>query len=335
MKKILIPLTLAFIFLSTGFALASVCIVRDYGCNADEWPVLSVWDTSNSHAGDYLYYNKKICCAGVTSSYVRTTCNSDESEVMTFYKTNNSHVAKKGYAGYKLCTKFNTYLNCIIKSSCGSSDVCVASMAYDTNSHVGGCYAYTNKICCGELGVNVEAGGPYMKTEILPTILVVGNVTFSDEVAPYANVSIKVYEGATLKVSKDTIASSAGKFATTFMNFDIGTYTVNASANYSLASTWTIDTFKVVVRLAGCVQRTVSLNGAALDYVTGLPIPSGTVKIAIKENGDEFENTFTNGRWTITFTTCLLPDMRHTAIVQIIDSGTGRTSWSEIQFIAP
>lgn len=335
MKKILAPLILIFIILSTGFALASVCVVRDNGCNPNEWPVLSVWNESNSHAGDYLYYNKKICCPNVTSSYVRTTCNSDETQVMTLYKPNNSHVAKKDYADYKLCTKFSKYLNCVLKSSCSPSDICIASMLYDTNSHLGACYTYDNNICCGELVVNAEMGGPYVKTEVLPTILVVGNVTFSGEAAPYANVSIKIYEAGSLKASKDLTTSSAGKFATTFTNLDIGTYSVNVSANYSMAYASTTDTSKVIARLTGCVLRNVTLNGAALDYVTGLPISQGTAKIAIKENGDEFTTTFTNGRWTTTFTTCLLPSIKHTATVQITDSETGRTSWSEIQFIAP
>jgi hypothetical protein len=335
MKKILILSILIFSLFSIGLALAPTCIVRDYGCQPDENAVFSLMSETNSHAGDYLYYNKKVCCTNVVSSYLKTTCNSDETEVMTFYKQNNSHVAKKGYAPYKLCTKFNTLLSCVVTESCTGNAVCVASVAYDTNSHVGGCNQYPKKICCTQLSVNVEAGGPYVKNQTLPIVLIVGTVTFAGESAPYSNVTIKIYEGPTLKASKDLVSSSTGKFATTFTGFDVGVYSVEVLANYSSATTSSSDTFKVIESLSGCTYKTISLNGNALDYLTGLPISSGTVKITIKENGDEFSTSFTGGRWVATFTTCLVQDRRYTAIIQITDSATGKISWSETQFISP
>jgi len=334
MKRILIITSIFFLF-SIGLALATACTVEDGGCQLGEVAVFSLYNNSNSHAGDVNYYNKKVCCTNVISSNIRTTCNSDESEVMTFYKENNTHAAKKGYYTHRVCTKFSSYLNCVMKSSCTASEVCVASLAHSTNSHIGDCNSYPNKICCGALMVNVEAGGPYVKTGSLPTVLVVGNVSFAGEPAANANISINIYEGATLRATKEFVASSTGKFSTTFTNFDTGTYTVNVSANYSLASATATDTFKVIEGLSGCVNKTVSLSGTALDYQTGLPIDSGTVKIYIKENGDESSTSFTSGQWTAAFASCLLPGIRHVATVQITDSATGRTSWSEMQFIAP
>jgi len=334
MEKVLIILILTFFLLSLHITLASTCTIRTNGCESDEYPVFSVWNDSNSHAGDYSYYDKKVCCPNVTSSYVRTTCNSDEREVMTFYKANNSHAARKAYAPYKLCVTFSKYVNCVMKNSCTASEICIASLLYETNSHVADCNTYPNKICCGELIVNAEAGGPYVKNQTLPTVLIVGNVTFAGESVAYANVSIKIYEGATLKASKDMTTSSSGKFSTSFTTLDVGTYTVEVSANYSSANASANDTFKVIERLGDCTQRTVSLSGTALDYLTGSSISSGTVKIMIKENGDEFSTSFTGGRWIVTFVSCLVLDRRYTAIVQITDSSTGRVSWSEIQFIA-
>lgn len=334
MERILVPAALFFL-LSIGLAMATTCTVRDNGCNVDEIPVFSVAYSSNAHAADYLYYDKKVCCPNTTSSNIRAACNSDESEVMSFYKLDNSHTAVKDYStAYKLCIKFNNFLNCVIKSSCSASDICVASIAYQTNSHIGDCNTYSNKICCGELVVNVEAGGPYVKLITLPTILIVGNVTFNGEAVAYANVSIKIYDGGTLKESRNTVSSSTGKFSTTFTNLDISTYTVSVSANYSLASTSGSDTFKVTESLSGCDEKTVSLSGTALDYMTGLPISSGTVKIAIRENGDEFSTSFTNGRWVISFASCLVQGRKYNAVVQITDSSTGRISWGETQFIA-
>jgi hypothetical protein len=335
MKRILI-LTLIFFLLSISFALSTTC--RIGYCSLNETNIFSVFNESNSHAGINGYYNKFLCCPSTIASpaAIRTTsCNSDESEVLTFYKENNTHVAEKGYAPLKVCVKFSPFLNCVMKSSCTASELCVASLAHSTNSHIGDCNSYPNKICCGALMINVEAGGPYVKTGSLPTILIVGNVSFAGEAAANANITINIYEGATLKATKEFVASSTGKFSTTFTNFDTGIYTVNVSANYSLASATATDTFKVIESLSGCIQKTVSLSGTALDYQTGLPIQSGTVKIYIKENGDEFSASFTNGQWTATFVSCLLPGTRHVATVQITDSATGRTSWSEMQFLAP
>jgi len=336
MKEILILLTSIFFLLSITPAFSTTC--RIGYCSPNETNIFSVFNESNSHAGINDYYNKFLCCPSTIASpaAIRTTsCNSDESEVLTFYKENNTHVAKKGYAPLKVCVKFSSFLNCVMKSSCTASELCVASLAYNTNSHIAECNFYPNKICCGALMVNVEAGGPYVKTGSLPTVLVVGNVSFAGEPAANTNISINIYEGATLKATKEFVASSTGKFSTTFTNFDTGTYTVNVSANYSLASATATDTFKVIEGLSGCVNKTVSLSGTALDYQTGLPINSGTVKIYIKENGDESSTSFTNGQWTAAFASCLLPGIRHVATVQIVDSATGRTSWGEMQFLAP
>jgi hypothetical protein len=324
-------ISIFFLFFS-AIVLASSCNVNYGGCESGI-AIFSLAKENNAHAADYNYYNYKVCCPGVQTYSIKTSCAGDETEVINFYKENNTHAAKKGFAPYKLCVKFTSYMNCILNTSCNTG-LCVASLAQETNSHLAPCNFYPYQICCGNLTVTVEAGGPYVKDITAPTVLVTGEVKFAGEPASNANISIKIYEGSTLVASKDMVASSGGKYFAIFPNFDFGTYIVNVTANYSYASAFATDTFKVIGKLAGCVAKTVSLSGVAQDYLTGQIISSGTVKIFIKENGDEFSTSFTGGKWSIVFTSCLFPDERHNAIVQIIDSSTGRVSWSEIQFRA-
>lgn len=200
---------------------------------------------------------------------------------------------------------------------------------------IGSVLAYVCTVSCGEFWVNFETGGPYIKRQAFPTIFIVGNVNLANGTASYANVSIKIYEGSTLKASRNLIASSTGKFSETFRDIGIGSYDVEVSANYSLWTTYSNDSFKVIGMLAGCLEKNISLSGDALDYLTGSPISQGTVKIAIEENGDEYSTSFTNGKWAASFTSCFTPGQRNHAIVEITDSPTGRTSWGEIEFIAP
>ncbi|MEM5869862.1 MAG: hypothetical protein QXR09_01700 [Candidatus Aenigmatarchaeota archaeon] len=324
-------LSLAFFLLLPTLVLAYSCNLRQ-GCLENEVAILSLAKNGNAHAADYNFdYQYKLCCSNAVYSSIKTKCEGEETEVISLYKLNNSHVAKKDHAQYKLCVKFTSYMNCILNSTCNVGE-CLGSLAKETNSHIGPCNYYPYQICCGNLTVTVEAGGPYVKYTTAPTVLIAGEVKFAGEPASFANVTIRIYEGSVLKLIRELIASSDGKYFVAIPNFDYGGYLVNVSANYSFASAYNIDTFKVIGKLSGCVPKMVSLSGKAQDFLTGEIIPSGTVKIYIKENGDEFTTNFSEGRWSVAFTTCLIPDERHVAIVQIKDLATGRISWSEIQF---
>ena len=178
--------------------------------------------------------------------------------------------------------------------------------------------------------LTVEAGGPYVKTLSLPKVLIAGNVSLGSSPAPNANVTIKIYEGNLLKEVKELTASSEGKFYTEFENLDKGRYTANLTANYSSSVCEASDEFEIKESLAGCEVKSLKLAGFARDFLTGEAI-SGNVKVLIKENGDEFSKDFDSGKWNLSFTTCLIPDQRYTAIVQVTDS-KGRKSWTEILF---
>jgi hypothetical protein len=177
--------------------------------------------------------------------------------------------------------------------------------------------------------LTVEAGGPYVKTSSLPKVLIVGNVSSGSGPAPYANVTIKIYQGSSLKATKELIASPEGKFYAEFENLDKGNYTANITANYSSSTCEASDEFEIKESLSGCNPKNISLTGMARD-LTGQAI-SGNVKVLIKETGDEFSKSFDSGKWNLSFTACLIPDQRYTMIIQVEDS-QGRKSWAEIRF---
>jgi hypothetical protein len=170
----------------------------------------------------------------------------------------------------------------------------------------------------------LEAGGPYVKTSSLPKVLVAGNASSN------ANVTIKIYEGSFLKTTKELVASSEGKFYAEFEGLDKGNYTANLTANNSSSVCEASDEFEIKESLLGCEMKNISLTGLARDFLTGQPI-SGIVKVLIKETGDEFSKSFDSGKWSLSFTACLISDQRYTAIIQVEDL-QGRKSWAEITF---
>lgn len=318
-----------FSFILFFSSLASAQCNFKVACGQNEVAILSLAKDGNAHGADYNFYQYKICCSNAIYSSIKTNCENGETEVIGLYKLNNSHASKIGESPLKLCVKFNYPMICILNSSC--SGECIASLVKETNSHLGKCEDYPNKICCGNLTVTVEAGGPYVKDVDVPVVVVVGEVSFLGKAASFANLTIKIYEGNVLRAERSLTASSEGKYFALFSGLDIGIYMVEVNANYSFATASAYDIFKIVSKLKGCVPKTISLSGIAQDYLTGEIITEGIVKIYIRENGDEFSTTFSQGRWSVAFTSCLIPDERHVAIVQIIEP-SGRISWSEVRF---
>jgi len=191
-------------------------------------------------------------------------------------------------------------------------------------------------VTVGTINITAEAGGPYSMETTNPTVIVVGNVTqFDGPVIAGANVNVDVYSGGTLKASKSALTTGSGKYFVTFNTLGIGAYTVNASTVYGASSAAASTTFKIVESIRGCILKTIILSGVAIDTDTGQPINSGTVKISINENGDEFSTGFSNGVWRAEFNTCVITGKAYTVAVQLIDSSTGKSSWSQTQFIAP
>jgi hypothetical protein len=191
-------------------------------------------------------------------------------------------------------------------------------------------------VTVGTVNVTAEAGGPYTVTTTNPTVIIVGNVTqFDGPVIAGVNVNVDVYSGGTLRATNSAQTSSSGKYSVTFDTLGTGTYTVNASTVYESSNVATSTTFKVIESIRGCILKTIVLSGVAIDTDTGQSINSGTVKISINENGDEFSTGFSNGAWRAEFNTCVITGKTYTVAVQLIDSSTGKSSWSQTQFIAP
>jgi len=189
-------------------------------------------------------------------------------------------------------------------------------------------------ITTGGIVVNLEAGGPYIRSS-LPTVVIVGNVSwFYGEPVEDASINLTVYSGSTPVKTLQTQTSSTGKFFWILNDLDVGTYVVVANASYRWEKASSSDKFYITSQYP-CEVQTITLNGTARDFDTGELISKGTVKIVIEENGDTASTTFEGGVWVISFTSCLVPGGRYNAVVQITDADTGKSSYGRIQFIAP
>jgi hypothetical protein len=189
---------------------------------------------------------------------------------------------------------------------------------------------------CGPSVLSCEAGGFYIPTS---AIIVVGtssgetcNSTKQCELGgtPALSGYVEIYKSGQLQDNKTFTTSSGGKFSVQFGPFSEGTYFVNVTAGSAVCT----DYFAVITPTPSCVEKTITLSGAAYDSTTGEIIPSGTAKVAIQETGDEREESFTNGEWSVTFTSCFVSSNRYNAAVKITDV-SGKASYSQIQFITP
>jgi hypothetical protein len=190
--------------------------------------------------------------------------------------------------------------------------------------------SYILTVRAANVTINCEAGGPYTTTA---AIIVVGNV--SDQAGTYlqTDVTVEIRKSGILQTSTSTTSSSEGNYFAEFSPVSAGSYVANVSANYQGTYGYCNDTFSVVSGVT-CAEKTIGLSGYAFDYTTGQTISSGTVKVTIKETGDEKEESFTNGYWSVSFTTCFTAGTRYTAAVKITDSTTGKTSNTQLEFIA-
>ncbi len=80
--------------------------IRAASCNANEGGVVSIYATSNSHAGRKDHYNNIICAKTADNPVVtniRADCLSRETCAFSMYQQNDTHVGACGYFGNRLC----------------------------------------------------------------------------------------------------------------------------------------------------------------------------------------------------------------------------------------
>lgn len=75
-------------------------------CNADEGGIISMYQTSNSHAGRRDYYSNIVCAKNSTNPIVanmRSSCLARETCAFTVFQQNNTHVGRCGYYSTSVC----------------------------------------------------------------------------------------------------------------------------------------------------------------------------------------------------------------------------------------
>jgi len=75
-------------------------------CNADEGGIISMYQTSNSHAGRRDYYSNIVCAKNTTNPIVanmRSSCLARETCAFTVFQQNNTHVGRCGYYSTSVC----------------------------------------------------------------------------------------------------------------------------------------------------------------------------------------------------------------------------------------
>ena len=177
--------------------------------------------------------------------------------------------------------------------------------------------------------ISCEAGGPYSADA---AVLVVGNVSDQGGTPLSSSVIVEIRKNGVLQTSQGITSSSEGKYFAEFGSLAAGTYVANVTTSYEGANGYCNDTFSIT-SIATCAEKTIGLSGYAFDYSTGQTISSGTVKVTIRETGDGKQESFSNGYWSIGFATCLTSGTKYTAAIQITDSSTGKTSYTQLEFV--
>jgi len=142
------------------------CSIRENGCLGEEVALLKMAKTANSHAEllGQTAYNYYICCSGES---LNNDCQGQHDTFLKLAKETNSHVEKKDQQNYPfsncLSTAYGTETPYPSTIACGyvtfpstCSDLgplytCLASIAKDTNSHIGDCEAFPIKVCCANV----------------------------------------------------------------------------------------------------------------------------------------------------------------------------------------
>jgi hypothetical protein len=177
------------------------------------------------------------------------------------------------------------------------------------------------------LSVSCEVGGPYLKNSSANlSINLAGSVT---NPAGAANITANVTKSGVLKVSKTTTADSQGVyFKTISHNLDVGTYTINVSAEQQGTYAFCDDTLEVQIpqTVSACVNRNLRVSGKAVSSSTGELLSSGKIFASILEENLSNSTSFTNGDFTIYVSSCLKGGKKYTLQI-IIENSVGSRSW--------
>jgi len=201
MKYLLTILALLFLPILAETAFALTCAIRENSCNVGEVGLFSMVMLNNSHVGHFDNYTYKVCCDFYSAAVRNNNCNADEGEVLSYYAHGNAHAAQKNYYTKRVCAKWDSPVDCTIKSSCDpATETCVVSLYSTTNSHVAECNYYSNQVCCGKLPdlyVNQTSISPNKTSPVVGDATEVNITVFNIGDRAATNVNVSCYDDDT------------------------------------------------------------------------------------------------------------------------------------------
>ncbi len=174
--------------------------------------------------------------------------------------------------------------------------------------------------------VECETGGPYVKGS---TINIIGNTSYLDGSPVSLDVNIQLIKNGNLILSTNTISDSDGKFLKTItQTLDPGTYLVNISAG--LAGSYAYCSDILIINYSKpeekCENKTIEVSGFLVYSDSGQLVPSGKVVLSILETNEKNQTSFTQGKFSISLTSCLFLGKKYTLVVYTTDE-SGKESW--------
>jgi hypothetical protein len=175
------------------------CQLRQTNCQGSEICVFSMFNYTNSHAGNCSYGNWKVCCQDpfvILTSYTQNSdCNPNDAGVLSLNQETNSHAEKYKETTYQYSVCLGSSsgsISCSYKSSCDADEVLLGSLNNYTNSHVSGYDYYPIKICCGysttPCAFNITSTNPPPATALGKTANATVNVKNEGDSSCYAYV---------------------------------------------------------------------------------------------------------------------------------------------------
>lgn len=271
------------IFTSNDGEVSSYCPggIGEYTC------IFSLWQPSNSHAGNCSYGSRDLCCKvpgeDLTTTMRTGGCNAGEGGVISMIATSNSHVESYNTGIYDndVCLGIGGggQMQCgIYSGSCPSEGNYgeVGSIYSTSDSHAAQFSYYNNKICCN---VTVSPTSTTTTSSTTSTLLTTTTSTTSTTTVPALSCSTK--------------ASCLGTEACMFTMYD--TYTNNALGAHGANCSGTgIYDNKVCCSASACAPTCEVVSSPAScspGYERVLSLYSGTDAHAQDPDG---YNTYTN-----------------------------------------
>ena len=171
-----------------------------------------------------------------------------------------------------------------------------------------------------------EVGGPYVKGS---TINIIGNTTYLDGSPVSLNVTIQIVKNETPIISINTTSDSDGRFFKTINeSLNPGIYLVNITTGSGGSYVSCLDTLQITYPKLEekCQDKKIEVSGFLVYSDSGQLVPSGKVVLSILETNEKNQTSFTQGKFSVSLTSCLFLGKKYTLVVYATDE-SGKESW--------